>query len=167
MYSCIQESLGGLSKCLPTRLLITTEKKPGYWHQFLLTHTNTHIHTFALVNTQIICFAALFCKRMTAGRSPPISALVQLTQWESTLKMGTKSICGKNSRLICANTDTVTIFLFCHVFFCEYAVLRVTETMNSWRISLLRSHFLLNLSIVSLFQTSGVCPCWSLERMQV
>lgn len=149
MYSCIQESLGGLSKCLPTRLLITTEKKPGYWHQFLLTHTNTHIHTFALVNTQIICFTALFCKRMTAGRSPPISALAELTtiQFFSKHPMrkhtenGHKVYVWQNSRLICANIDTVTIILFCHVFFCEYAVLRVqvTETINSWRISLLRS----------------------------
>lgn len=51
MYSCIQESLGGLSKCLPTRLLITAGKKPAFWHRFLLwstqEKTHAHIHTVA------------------------------------------------------------------------------------------------------------------------
>ena len=42
MYSCIQEILGGLSKCLPTRLLITTEKSPDTDINF---YSQTHTHT--------------------------------------------------------------------------------------------------------------------------
>lgn len=50
MYSCIQEILGGLSKCLPTRLLITTEKSPDTDISFYTpvrrqTHTETQAGT--------------------------------------------------------------------------------------------------------------------------
>lgn len=42
IYSCIQEILGGMSKCLPTGLLITTEKSPDTDINF---YTHGQIHT--------------------------------------------------------------------------------------------------------------------------
>ena len=95
MYSCIQESLGGLSKCLPTRLLITTEKSPDTDINFYTrarTQTRTHRRTFANrhAHTQIICSSPLIYKWMTGGRSTPICVFSKL------------------------NT------LICSVFFCRY-----------------------------------------------
>lgn len=102
MYSCIQESLGGLSKCLPTRLLITAEKKPAFWHQFSLWSTQEKTHTRIHTVTQIICSSPLI-KRMTGGRSTPISVLPRRVDDGAAVtthtKTGTKSTSGKNGWL--------------------------------------------------------------------
>ena len=78
MYSCIQEILGGLSKCLPTRLLITTEKSPDTDINFY-TLARRQIHTHTHTHTQIICSSLLIYKWMTGGRSAPICVLPSWT----------------------------------------------------------------------------------------
>lgn len=73
MYSCIQEILGGLSKCLPTRLLITTEKSPDtdinfYTPAWRRAHARARAH-HRRTHTQIICYSRLVYKRTTGGWS--------------------------------------------------------------------------------------------------